>query len=202
MVGKITLTYFDGMGRAEVTRILLHYGGLQFEDVRISFEQWAAIKDKQPFKQLPVLDIDGHKLAQSRAFEQLLASRFHLVGKSDIETALNQQYILAIDDVAANSKGIFFEKDPEKKKALTKTYLDSHVKPFLALVEGFITKNGHGHLVGSTLSYADIALFQFLWAIVNKEHVVLEGTVKALYDKVNNEPKIQKYLQSRPDCAF
>lgn len=39
------LVYFDLKGLAEGIRYLLHYGGLEFEDVRISREEYPNIKE-------------------------------------------------------------------------------------------------------------------------------------------------------------
>ena len=52
MAPKVELLYFDGYGRAEIIRIILNYGGIDFEDKRVSFEEWPQIK---PSKQLPYL---------------------------------------------------------------------------------------------------------------------------------------------------
>ena len=41
---KIKLTYFDGRGRGELSRLILAYGGQPWEDDRISFEQWPGLK--------------------------------------------------------------------------------------------------------------------------------------------------------------
>lgn len=38
------LTYFDVKGIGEPLRLLLSYGGVSFEDVRITFEQWPSVK--------------------------------------------------------------------------------------------------------------------------------------------------------------
>uniref|UniRef100_A0AC35U961 Glutathione S-transferase n=1 Tax=Rhabditophanes sp. KR3021 TaxID=114890 RepID=A0AC35U961_9BILA len=203
MVGKITLTYFNGQGRAEVARIILNYSGQEFNDVRVSFDkEWPLIKEQQPFKQLPVLEVDGVQIAQARAFELLLAQRFHLVGKNDVEAALNLQYVLAIDDVQANGKSMFYEKDAEKKKELFKVYAAEHVTPFLKLVTQFLAKNGHGHLVGSEISYADISLYQYLWGLINRNGFVIEGAINEFYHKIGNTPKIKKYIESRPKTDF
>ena len=43
--------------RAETTRILLHYGGIPFEDFVFQREQWAELKTKMPFGQVPVLEV-------------------------------------------------------------------------------------------------------------------------------------------------
>eukprot|EP00938_MAST-03A_sp_MAST-3A-sp1_P000821 g821.t1 len=36
--------YFNGPGRAELARLALHAGGVQFEDKRLSMEEFAALK--------------------------------------------------------------------------------------------------------------------------------------------------------------
>ena len=41
---KIKLTYFDGRGRGELSRLILAYGGQPWEDDRISFEQRPELK--------------------------------------------------------------------------------------------------------------------------------------------------------------
>ena len=38
------LTYFPARGRAELARILFHYTGTQFEDIRVKGEEWQALK--------------------------------------------------------------------------------------------------------------------------------------------------------------
>lgn len=46
--------------RAETTRILLHYGGIPFEDFVFQKEQWADLKPKMPFGQVPVLEVSAY----------------------------------------------------------------------------------------------------------------------------------------------
>ena len=43
--------------RAETTRILLNYGGVPFEDYILQREEWADLKLKMPFGQVPVLEV-------------------------------------------------------------------------------------------------------------------------------------------------
>ena len=43
--------------RAETTRIMLNYGGIPFEDFVFQREQWAELKLKMPFGQVPVLEV-------------------------------------------------------------------------------------------------------------------------------------------------
>lgn len=38
------LTYFDGRGRAEVTRMMFALAGVEFEDKRVTFQDWPVMK--------------------------------------------------------------------------------------------------------------------------------------------------------------
>merc|ERR1719263_339782 len=58
--------YFPLYGRAEMSRMALHYLGVAFESVDHSGEDWAAFKPTTEFGQMPVFELDdGTKLAQS-----------------------------------------------------------------------------------------------------------------------------------------
>ena len=54
------LTYFDmDGGRAEPIRIAFHAAGIDFEDVRISFPEFAEMRESFRFRCAPILEIDG-----------------------------------------------------------------------------------------------------------------------------------------------
>lgn len=52
---------------------MLSYGGIPFEDSIVTREDWPQLKPKQPFGQVPVLEVDGQQLAQSSAIERYAA---------------------------------------------------------------------------------------------------------------------------------
>merc|ERR1712183_50032 len=71
----IKLTYFDIEGVAESVRLAFVLAGVQFEDDRIPFAQWAELKPKTPNRSLPVMTIDGGPmLTQSGAMLRYAAS--------------------------------------------------------------------------------------------------------------------------------
>ncbi len=53
---------------------MLAYAGIPFEDVRVSNADWGALKPTMPFGTMPVLDVDGRKLAQSVAVHRYVAT--------------------------------------------------------------------------------------------------------------------------------
>jgi glutathione S-transferase len=63
---SIKVIYFPARGRAEATRLALAFTGTAFEDIRLPGpELFAAYKEKAPFGQFPLLEVDGKMLAQS-----------------------------------------------------------------------------------------------------------------------------------------
>lgn len=58
---SVKLYYYNAMGRAEGIRGILHYKGIQFEDIRLSDEEVQKFKDdgKLEFNTLPLLEMDG-----------------------------------------------------------------------------------------------------------------------------------------------
>ena len=70
MAPKIKITYFNGKGRAESTRLALVVGGIDFEDERIKGEEFAKRKANGDFVfgSLPAMTvIDGDNKASSYA---------------------------------------------------------------------------------------------------------------------------------------
>jgi len=46
MAPKYVLIYFDVRGRAEATRLLFKVAGVEFEDRRMTFEEWGKQKEQ------------------------------------------------------------------------------------------------------------------------------------------------------------
>lgn len=54
-----------------------------------------------PFKQLPVLEVDGELLTQSHTIARYLARTFKIAGRNDLEAAQADAYIDIIYDMLA-----------------------------------------------------------------------------------------------------
>lgn len=44
------LIYFDTKGRAEAIRLIFHHFGVDFDDVRVTGEEWAELKQAKSMK--------------------------------------------------------------------------------------------------------------------------------------------------------
>ena len=84
------LNYFNGRGRAEITRLIFAAAGASFTDNRVA--DWPATKGDAPLGQLPYLEVDGVKLPQSLSIARFIARENNLAGRTSLE-----QVILSVD---------------------------------------------------------------------------------------------------------
>jgi len=206
MVHQYKLTYFNGRGRAEPSRLIFAFAGQQFEDHRIEGAEWPALKSKTPFGQLPVLCIDDGKicLSQSKAIARYLGNEFHLVPKDHIAAAKADMYVDGYDDVSKHFQPWFVEKDPAKKKEIWQKLETEQIVPFLKLYEKFLCDSGTGYFVCNTVTWADLYLFECFNSTKEKSPHLFEGhpKIKEFIDKIAKEPKIHAYLEKRPKTDF
>ncbi|XP_074166754.1 glutathione S-transferase A4-like isoform X2 [Sminthopsis crassicaudata] len=95
MAEKPKLYYFNGRGRMESIRWLLAAAGVEFEEVILETrEQYLKLQEDGYllFHQVPLVEIDGMKLTQTRAILSYLAAKYNLYGKDLKETALINMY--------------------------------------------------------------------------------------------------------------
>ncbi|CAB3372553.1 Hypothetical predicted protein [Cloeon dipterum] len=198
------LTYFNVSGLGEGIRYLLHYGGVDFEDERITKEEFPGWKDKLPLGQLPVLDFEGRTLYQSMSICRFLAKRFHLTGQDEWDTLKCDIAIDTIADIASAITPSADETDEEAKKAkkaaaLTKiNFLTEKLEEQLA--------NNDGHFVDGQLTWSDLmfaALYPTLLHRAGGEDIFAERPLlKALKAKVDALPAIKAYLDKRPPVPY
>jgi len=205
------LYYFNIMGRAEPARILFAYKGVKYEDFRIEYvpgsgpgADWAALKPKMPFGQVPVLEVDGKMLSQTQAINRYLGRTFGMTGANDWEAAQCDMLVDGMTDVQNNLRAWFMEKDEEKKKQVWTAFENEHLKPFYTLYEKFLKTNGTGHFVGKTMTWADIVLFGTMsWFDHDHPHILKAyPELTKFVHMVSSEPKIKHWIETRPKTSM
>lgn len=64
---SIKLTYFNIEAAAEPTRLALTLANIPFEDERINFPEWGALKPKTPYGQLPLMVVNGEERIRTQS---------------------------------------------------------------------------------------------------------------------------------------
>ncbi|XP_052781821.1 glutathione S-transferase 1-like isoform X1 [Mya arenaria] len=208
------LTYFDARGTAEFARLVFKQAGQEFEDVRIPMDQWPGIKEEQPMKALPVLEIDGRKFCQSAAIVRYLGKKFGLMG-SDEEEGLVVDELMEVFAEMVNKHLVGFktEQDESKKLELVKKFKEETFPLYSSFIEKRLdenkNKNGEdGYYVGKTVTVADLGIYYMMFKIREfmKRYDIdlLEGRT-AISDhmaRVEQLPNIAKWLKERPQTEF
>ncbi|XP_030347112.1 glutathione S-transferase-like isoform X3 [Strigops habroptila] len=90
MAGKPKLHYSNGRGRMESIRWLLATAGVEFEEQFIEKkEDLEKLRNDGYllFQQVPMVEIDGMKMVQTRAIGSYIAAKYNLYGKDLKERA-------------------------------------------------------------------------------------------------------------------
>ena len=193
------LTYFNGRGRAEVSRLIFAQAGVQYEDKRISGEEWGQLKSQTPFGALPLLEVDGKVLAGSVVIARFLAERYGLAGSSDVENAEIAGIADSIQDLDTEIITWMMEKDEARKAELKKKLDEELVPKHMSNLEKRVT--AEGWLYGSKVTYADLLFHAFSSRLPDDVLPKYPG-LKALIEKVEALPNIAKWLKERPDSFF
>ena len=201
---NLTLNYFNGRGRAELTRLIFAAAGATYTDNRIA--DWPATKGDAPLGQLPYLTVDSVKLPQSIAIARFVAREFNLAGRTNLEQAQADAIVDTILDlVNFYYSKIFSIQDAAAKAEAFKAFLADQGAKGAANIEKLITLYGsNNHSVGDALTWADLAIFD-ITSVLFKNHPDFSATypkLSAVHQAVSNNAKVSEYVKNRPETPF
>jgi prostaglandin-H2 D-isomerase / glutathione transferase len=156
---KPKLTYFDApVSRGEECRLALHLAGVEFEDVRLKFADWAAYKPTTPFGALPLLEMPGKPvLAQSNAILVLIGRQHGLHPRDDFEAARHEAMMHHVEDMRAVVGPTLRIKDEEEKKKVREGLAATFLPAWAAAAERQIGGDGP-FFGGEALNVVDLKL--------------------------------------------
>jgi glutathione S-transferase len=202
---SIVLIYFDFDGsRGEAARLAMHIAGIPFEDRRIARKDWPALRDGTPYRELPVLEVDGKAIAQSNTINRYVGKLAGLYPKDDWQAALVDEVMDAIEDIS-NKIGNTFTLEGEAKKTAREALAAGPVAHFLRQFESRLEAGGGEWFVEKRLTVADLKCFLFVrWLksgaldhvpadIVDRHAPLLAKHL----ERVRSHPKITAYYAAR-----
>ncbi|XP_027708723.1 glutathione S-transferase A4-like isoform X1 [Vombatus ursinus] len=199
MAEKPILYYFDGRGRMESIRWLLATAGVEFEEVFLETrEQYLKLQEDGLllFQQVPLVEIDGMKLTQSRAILSYLAAKYNLYGKDLKETTLINMYTDGTMDLIFLITVVYFKPAEEKEKEI-ELILEKAKNRYFCVFEKILKNHGQDYLVGNKFSWADIQLLEVILMVEELCANVLSEfpLLQAFKKRISNIPTIKKFLQ-------
>ena len=209
---EIKLYYFKiPFWRAEVTRLALFIGDVPFKDYRVEGKEIDNLKETgllpnnqiAPFKQLPVLDVDGKIIAQTGAIARFCGKLSGLYPKNnDLEAAQIDQIIEAAQDI--NYLVTLSGRDKEKERlALARKILATkHLPKWFQFLENLLKKNNESYFfVGNKISIADLAIWRLLGWLSSGLLDGVPTNILEPYEKINRlreevykHPKVNEWM--------
>lgn len=194
------LTYFNALGRGELIRWCFAYGGIQYEDERLDYGQWAQRKKEMPGGQIPVLFVDGKPLPESLAISRYVAKQAGLVPKDDLQAAYCDAAVDTLNsslvDVWTNT--LYSKESAAEKTRVINEVLIPKVTPLLKrLNERLSTRNW---FISDKVTWADLMLCYAFTGMESQIPGLLKNYphVTKVVNNVQNLPTIKKWIKERP----
>jgi len=153
---KLTYFDFDG-GRAEPVRIAFHAAGIEFEDDRLSFQEFGEMRKDTRFNSLPVLEIDGNQVTQTNALCRYVGKMANLYPADDVQALYCDEVLDALEDLLHKIVPTFGLKGEELQQAREKL-VDGWLTVHL-LGLGELLDRGGEYFAGDSLTMADLKAF-------------------------------------------
>ena len=193
---KISLIYFDfPFWRAEIARLSLFLGNIEFEDVRITRDEFQRVKSdgqldngiKIPFNQLPCLVVDEVSIAQTGGIARFCGKLANLYPQNNnLEAAKIDQFI----DMATDLTVLVASTKVEDRNNLVIGELSRKLSILNKSIE--LSNN---YLVNNNISIADIAIWRLMGWLTSGS---LDGIPLDLLKEHENISKICLLVDKHP----
>jgi prostaglandin-H2 D-isomerase / glutathione transferase len=186
----ITVSYFDGRGRGEAIRLLLHHAKVPFIDHRFDGAAWRDIKYNYEFLQVPALKIGKQTFVQTNSILRLLGRKFNYYPEAyayEIDSLLD-----AISDfVDVFGKYYYYGKEEEKQDNIAR--MNNYLSLLLQVMENRMKDSFSSakYLVGETMTIADFSLMgNFRGSFLAERHQEVYSEID-----LNQYPLVKQYLE-------
>jgi prostaglandin-H2 D-isomerase / glutathione transferase len=205
-MAKLTLTYLDiNGGRGEPARLAMKIGGIAFEDRRIPFRSWPAIKAEMPFEALPVLDVDGARITQCNAINRFVGKLAGLYPADALQAASCDEVMDAVEDITTQIGHSFVLADGPEKKAARARLAEGPISLHLRRFGAMLAERGGSYFADDRLTVADLKVFVWIRSLRSGvlDHVPTDLTDRVApslvehCERVLSQPAVAAHYEAR-----
>lgn len=205
---KFKLSYFNMPGRAEPVRVAFFLSDVPFEDHRIAYPEFGAMKASGalPLGSVPVLEVDGLVMPQAGAMLRYVAKLGNagLYPTDPTDAFIVDSTLDCFNDTLSSAMApTYRENDLEKRIEMRRAVVAGPLTKILAHTEKLIERSGGPFLLGKTMSIADLVIASQVFGMRSGALDGLTGDdlndfprINALADAYAADPRIIAY-QSR-----
>ena len=215
-------------GRGEFVRLALEQAGADYVDVArgrgrglgmaamMGLMEGASL-DRPPFAP-PFLRAGKLVIAQTANVLHYLGARLGLAPKSEAGRLWAHQLQLTVEDLVVDihdthhpvAMGLYYEDQKAEARRRAKYFTEERAPELLGYFERVLQCNrgGRGHMVGRSLSYVDLSMFQVVAGLryafprmMARLEPEMPGLV-ALHERVAARPNVASYLASERRLPF
>ncbi len=204
-MSKFKLTYFDfNGGRGEPIRIAFHAAGVDFEDHRISFEEFAKTRGDMRFTCSPELEVDGVTVTQSNSMLRYVGKMAGLYPEDDLQALYCDEAMDAVEDLLHQIVQSFGLEGDELKAAREKL-VDGWITVFVKGLAEILERGGGEYFADNRLTVADLKVYMQIRSLRagTLDHVPTDLVDKLAPDlvqheeRVGNDPIVTAYYAAR-----
>ncbi len=200
---KLTYFDFDG-GRGEPVRIAFHHGGIEFEDERISFEEFLKVRESTRFNSVPTMEIDGNVVTQTNAMLRYVGKKVGLYPDDELQAYYCDEPMEAVEDMLHRIVATFGLEGEQLKKA-REELAAGWLTTFIVGLDELLTRGGGEYFADNRLTVADLKVFVQMRSLASGtlDHVptdIVENLAPGLAahrDRVGADPIVTQYYGSR-----
>ncbi len=204
-MSKFKLTYFDfNGGRGEPIRIAFHAAGVEFEDHRISFEEFTKTRGDMRFTCSPELEVDGVIVTQSNSMLRYVGKMAGLYPEDSLQALYCDEPMDAVEDLLHQVVQSFGLEGDELKAAREKL-VDGWITVFVKGLAEILERGGAEYFADNRLTVADLKVYMQIRSLRagTLDHVPTDLVDKLApglvqhEERVGNDPIVTAYSAAR-----
>jgi glutathione S-transferase len=190
--------------RAEVSRLALYLGDVEFENRHPSREEFRAAKTdgSLPFGQMPIMIVDGETIAQTGAIARFCGKLSGLYPTDSLAAAKVDQLIDAATDITTQVSPTMRMEDESAKMAARSVLAEDTLPKWFGYLEALLPEGEDAFFVGESMTIADLAIWRLMgWFsggfLDGIPATVVDGSprLKAHSERIGMHPKVTKWMR-------